>query len=71
MIPVNGNLPDDIFDLEKLEYLMILDTNIEGELSPRIGDFKNLIYLNLYGNQFSGSLPPELTHLNLIENGRK
>ena len=71
VIPVNGNLPDDIFDLEKLEYLMILDTNIEGELSPRIGDFKNLIFLNLYGNQFSGSLPPELTHLNLIENGRK
>ena len=71
LIPVNGNLPDDIFDLEKLEYLMILDTNIEGELSPRIGDFKNLIFLNLYGNQFSGSLPPELTHLNLIENGRK
>ncbi len=71
VIPVNGTLPEDIFDLEKLEYLMILDTNIEGELSPRIGDFKNLIFLNLYGNQFSGSLPPELTHLNLIENGRK
>ena len=70
VIPVNGTLPEDIFDLEKLEYLMILDTNIEGELSPRIGDFKNLIFLNLYGNQFSGSLPPELTHLNLIENGR-
>lgn len=71
VIPVNGTLPEDIFDLEKLQYLRIVDTNIEGELSPRIGDFKNIMYLSLYGNQFSGSLPPELTHLNLIENGRQ
>lgn len=71
VIPVNGTLPEDIFDLEELQYLRIFDTNIEGELSPRIGDFKNIMYLSLYGNQFSGSLPPELTHLNLIENGRQ
>ena len=71
VIPVNGTLPEDIFNLEKLQYLRIVDTNIEGELSPRIGDFKNIMYLSLYGNQFSGSLPPELTHLNLIENGRQ
>ena len=71
VIPVNGTLPEDIFNLEKLQYLRIVDTNIEGELSPRIGDFKTIMYLSLYGNQFSGSLPPELTHLNLIENGRQ
>ena len=69
LVPVNGNLPDDIFDLTKLENLRIAYTNIGGELSSRIGDLQNLYYLSLANNQFSGSLPPELTHLNLLENG--
>ena len=69
LVPVNGNLPDDIFELTQLENLRIAYTNIGGELSPRIGDLQKLYYLSLANNQFSGSLPPELTHLKLIENG--
>ncbi|MBR5255150.1 MAG: redoxin domain-containing protein [Bacteroidales bacterium] len=66
---VCGVLPDDIFDLENLEFLEIYNTNIGGELSPRIGEFKHLYFLGLQANEFSGPLPAELANLTLINNG--
>lgn len=65
--PVCGELPDAIYDLDKLISLSLVDTNIGGQLSPRIGELKNLNMLNLPGNQFSGPIPAELSNLALME----
>jgi len=64
--PVCGELPDSIYDLDKLESLSLVDTNIGGQLSPRIGELKNLNSLWLPSNQFSGPLPAELSNLALM-----
>ena len=68
--PVCGELPDAIYDLDKLESLSLGDTNIGGQLSPRIGELKNLNLLNLPANQFSGPIPAELSNLALMERAR-
>ena len=67
--PVCGVLPDEFYNLNNLEFLELFNTNIGGELSPRIGEFKNLYYLGLQANRFSGPLPAELANLTLINNG--
>lgn len=67
--PVCGELPEDIYDLTNLEWLELVDTNVGGQLSPRIGELKNLNTLWLPHNQFSGPLPAELASLRLKENG--
>lgn len=65
--PVCGELPDSIYDLDQLEALELVDTNVGGQLSPRIGELKNLNALKLPSNQFSGPLPAELSNLALME----
>jgi len=64
--PVCGELPDSIYDLAQLETLELVDTNVGGELSPRIGELKHLNSLMLPANQFSGPLPAELSNLELM-----
>ena len=64
--PVCGELPDSIYDLAQLEGLELVDTNVGGELSPRIGELKHLNSLRLPANQFSGPLPAELSNLELM-----
>ncbi|MCR5547784.1 MAG: redoxin domain-containing protein, partial [Bacteroidales bacterium] len=64
--PVCGELPDSIYDLAQLEFLELVDTNVGGELSPRIGELKHLNGLKLPANQFSGPLPAELSNLELM-----
>ena len=67
--PVCGEFPDWIYDLQKLEFLLVGDTEIGGQLSPRIGELKHLGHLSLIGNQLSGPLPAELANLSIIANG--
>ena len=67
--PVCGELPDWIYDLQKLEFLLVSNTAIGGQLSPRIGELKHLKTLSLSGNQLSGPLPAELANLTMISNG--
>ena len=68
--PVCGELPDAIYDLDKLISLSLVETNIGGQLSPRIGELKNLNVLNLPANKFSGPIPAELSNLALMEKVR-
>jgi Leucine-rich repeat (LRR) protein len=60
---LNGNLPDDIFDLAFLEDLDVSHNSFSGQLSTRIGDLSNLGRLSLFGNSFVGGLPTELGRL--------
>ncbi len=66
---LSGPIPLDLYDCTSLKSLAILDTEVSGELSPKIGNLSNLHDLRLANNELSGPLPAELASLHFEMSG--
>ena len=66
---IGGTIPEEIGNLEKLEFLNLSENNLEGEIPPSIGRLSNLQQLILdWNTNLSGSLPKEIGNLtNLMD----
>ncbi len=60
---VSGELPSELGDLTKLEWLGFYDNNLSGELPESLGNLTNLQVLDLALNRISGELPSWLGNL--------
>jgi len=65
---INGDFPEELYDMPNLERLYISFNNITGTLSPRIGELTNLKEFYAYTNFISGTIPTEIGKLENIEN---
>ncbi|MCF8358088.1 MAG: leucine-rich repeat domain-containing protein [Prolixibacteraceae bacterium] len=61
-----GELPPQIGDLTKLEWLTLSGNSISGEIPDEIGNLKNLINLNLYNNDLEGDIPAVIYNLDSL-----
>ncbi len=61
---ITGPIPDDLYDCTNLYYLDICDTQLSGEISPRIANLTKLRHLRFSYNEMSGPIPEELTVIN-------
>lgn len=57
---INGEIPEEIGLLTKLEYLELSNNNIIGTLPDSFTNLKNLRYLRLDYNRMTGSFPEQL-----------
>ena len=75
-LAVPREIPDEVGNLDALEYLDLSYSNFFGNIPPELGNLGNLKYLALQGNDLSGNIPPELgkltslTHLNMEYNDK-
>ncbi|MBN1927046.1 MAG: T9SS type A sorting domain-containing protein, partial [Prolixibacteraceae bacterium] len=61
-----GELPPQIGDLTKLEWLSLTGNNIVGEIPAEIGNITTLANLNLYNNYLEGDIPAEIYDLDSL-----
>ena len=59
---LTGNVPPELGDLSKLEWLVLVDENLTGGIPPELSRLSNLRALGLGGN-LTGGVPPELSRL--------
>ncbi|CAL5427480.1 unnamed protein product [Camellia sinensis] len=52
-----GDIPEDIFRLQRLNQLDLRDNRFSGELSSGIGNLSDLVVLDISLNSFSGPIP--------------
>ena len=65
---LEGDFPDEIYDLTNLNYLHVNGNALEGTLSSSIGDLSSLKELRAGGSALSGHIPDELyTLTDLVE----
>lgn len=72
---VNGSIPPELADLDKLEYLDLSNNRLTGEIPTELGTLGNLEYLDLSFNDnnfvglrgIEGSIPAELGALGNLE----
>ena len=60
---LQGPLPPELGQLQKLENLQLQGNNLQGPLPPEFGRLQKLESLELQGNLLTGPLPPELGQL--------
>jgi Leucine-rich repeat (LRR) protein len=60
---LQGNLPDTLGNLIKLDTLDLSSNQLSGSISPQLGNLSMLHVLNLSYNQLTGSIPSELGNL--------
>lgn len=60
---VGGSLPDEIGELDSLEYIRIDQSPISGPIPASIGDLEKLNFIYFNSSDFSGSLPASLGNL--------
>jgi Leucine-rich repeat (LRR) protein len=61
---LEGSIPEIYVErLEKLEYLMLQDNLLTGQLPENIGAWSHLTYVNLAQNKIGGHLPESLDEL--------
>ncbi|HLP57525.1 MAG TPA: Ser-Thr-rich GPI-anchored membrane family protein, partial [Candidatus Deferrimicrobium sp.] len=60
---LSGNIPPELGNLAKLQYLWIFANEISGNIPPQLGNLSNLEGLFLGLNRLSGNIPPELGNL--------
>ena len=60
---LSGNIPDDICNLDALQYLYLNNNNLSGEIPANIGNLAALYRLYLSENNLSGKLPASLEKL--------
>ena len=65
---LEGPIPDELFDLVRLENLFLNYNKLSGELpNERISQWEQLKELHLVHNQFNGTIPRMLTTLGFLE----
>ncbi|XP_049851197.1 uncharacterized protein LOC126325531 [Schistocerca gregaria] len=57
---LEGNIPNEIYELTKLEHLRLEENNFDGSLSDNIKNLDKLRVLNLTGSSLSGEIPDGL-----------
>ena len=60
---LTGEIPPELGDLEKLEWLCLNGNGLSGEIPPQLGGLASLTMLALARNDLSGRIPPELGSL--------
>ncbi|XP_020081344.1 LRR receptor-like serine/threonine-protein kinase FLS2 [Ananas comosus] len=71
---LSGEIPDEITDLQTLQYLNLSRNNLIGHIPEKIGEMQSLESLDLAMNKLSGDIPQSLSaltflsHLNLSYN---
>ena len=60
---LEGTLPDELYDLESLQWLYLQSNKFSGSISARIGKMKNLNQLIFRLNAFTGTIPMEIGNL--------
>lgn len=65
-LTLSGTIPREIYQLTKLQQLMMNSHRFSGTISTEIGLLTNLVTLLLQVNQFSGSVPTEIGRLSLL-----
>jgi hypothetical protein len=63
---LNGTIPRELAECQKLISVKLNDNNLTGNLLGVIGSMTNLAGLDLSKNNLNGSLPPELGNLNML-----
>ena len=57
---IEGNIPDEIYELSNLESLSLSLNNLFGKISPKIGNLEKIRRLDLGDNSLSGVIPEEI-----------
>ena len=52
-----GGIPEELFELTRLEFLVLGGNNFAGALSPRISQLTRLYYLNIRSTRLEGEIP--------------
>lgn len=53
-------IPEEVYDLAKLQSLFVSFNSITGTISPKISKLSSLKQLYLFGNHLTGTLPPDI-----------
>jgi Leucine-rich repeat (LRR) protein len=64
---LEGEIPDELFNLSNLEVFILSENEIEGEISSDIDNLSNLKILLLDNNLITGVIPPEIGNLASLE----
>ena len=64
---LNGEIPPELGNLEKLETLSLWGNQLSGEIPAALGNLANLETLSLSFNQLSGSVPAALDNLSNLK----
>ncbi len=62
-LSLNGTIPKQLGNLDKLEYLWLNGNNLTGSIPPELGNLNSLKTLQFQGNDLTGSIPSELGNL--------
>ncbi|CAF1927888.1 unnamed protein product [Brassica napus] len=54
---LTGNIPEDLFQLQRLNLLEIQEKGLSGSLGPALGNLSSLVHLDISSNRFSGEIP--------------
>jgi len=60
---IGGRIPEDLYELENLQFLSLSECGLSGELHDAIGNLTELHELYLYGNQFRGQIPESIGNM--------
>ena len=67
---LTGEIPAQLGNLTKLEWVSLNQNQLTGEIPPELGSLANLERLRLYNNQLTGEIPAELGRLTNLEHLR-
>ncbi|KAJ3109889.1 hypothetical protein HDU96_007090 [Phlyctochytrium bullatum] len=68
---LNGSIPAEVENLEKIVLLRIENNYLNGTLAPEVGNMRNLQELFIYANKLSGPIPATIGNLTALSNLRK
>ena len=60
---LRGEIPPSIFNLQKLESLLLYYNKLIGKIPESLGQLKHLTFLNMEGNSFCGPIPSSIGNL--------
>ena len=60
---LSGQIPSELGNLTRLEWLSLADNRLSGTIPPELGNLVNLRNLYLSYNKLTGRIPPELGNL--------
>ncbi len=67
---LTGEIPAQLGNLTKLEWVSLNQNQLTGEIPPELGSLANLERLRLYNNQLTGEIPAELGSMTNLDHLR-